>query len=103
MISPIAFQDLSSKYDLPDGVTENANLQLYTQGMKEVAKTMNVPFLDVYEQSKEWFAAGEQLTIDGSQLNEKGYEKFSKLLADKFFGKSKILCRKSTIGTRCRK
>ena len=89
LISPIAFQDLSSKYDLPDGVTENANLQLYTQGMKEVAKTMNVPFLDVYEQSKEWFAAGEQLTIDGSQLNEKGYEKFSKLLADKFFGKSK--------------
>lgn len=36
IVSPIAFEDLSNQYDLPNGKKENANLSLYTQAMKEV-------------------------------------------------------------------
>ena len=86
LVSPIAFEDLSDRFDLPDGTLENANLALYTQAMSEVAAANNVPFLDVFNPSKKWFASENQLTIDGSQMNEIGYQKFSVFLADHIFG-----------------
>ncbi len=89
LVSPIAFQDLSVEFDLPDGVAENKNLELYTQAMKEVSAEKGVLFLDAFSPSKNWFAAGEKLTIDGLQLNDEGYQKFSKLLADGVFGETK--------------
>ena len=90
IVSPIAFQDLSGKYDLPNGKQENMNLALYAEGMKEISAKNHVLFVDAYHPTKEWFAVGEQLTIDGSQLNDEGYLKFSKLLADQIFGKTEI-------------
>ncbi|HSB91839.1 MAG TPA: PVC-type heme-binding CxxCH protein [Flavitalea sp.] len=90
IVSPIAFEDLSKTADLPDGKKENQNLSLYTKAMKEVAANNNVIFLDAYTPSKEWFdKADKPLTIDGSQLNAAGYEKFAMLLADKLFGDEK--------------
>ncbi len=86
LVSPIAFQDLSGKYDLPDGKMENANLTLYMEAMREIAAKNMVHFLDVFTPSKQWFQSGEQLTIDGAQLTDAGYEKFSNFLADKIFG-----------------
>ncbi len=85
LVSPIAFQNLSAKYDLPDGTQENKNLALYTQATKEVAEQHKVVFLDAFASSSQWFKSGEQLTIDGLQLNEAGYRKFSSLLADELF------------------
>ena len=38
LVSPIAFQNLSDKYDLPNGINENKNLELYTNAIQEVAK-----------------------------------------------------------------
>ncbi len=88
IVSPIAFEDLSDKYDLPNGKKENENLLLYTQGMKTVADSNHVLFVDVYTPSKKWFeSAKEPLTIDGSQLNDEGYKKLSVLLTDEIFGK----------------
>ncbi len=87
IVSPIAFQDLSDKFDLPDGQKENANLSLYTEAMREVAANNRVPFIDAFTPSQSWFAGGDQLTSDGSQLNEAGYIKFSKLIVDQIFGK----------------
>ena len=97
LVSPIAFQDLSAQYDLPDGTEENANLAMYTEAMRIVAASNNVHFVDAYTPSKAWFESGpsrrgtarggEQLTSDGSQLNEAGYTRFSTLLADMVFGK----------------
>ena len=89
IVSPIAFEDLSDKHDLPNGVKENANLSLYAKAMKEVAAQNKVHYIDAFDPSKQWYEeSDEPLTIDGSQLNEAGYAKFSTLLADKVFGKA---------------
>jgi mono/diheme cytochrome c family protein/glucose/arabinose dehydrogenase len=90
LVSPIAFENLSDKFDLPDGKIENQHLELYTNAMKDIAQQNQVHFVDAFEPSKDWFeGASEPLTIDGSQLNDEGYLKFSKLLADQAFGKVK--------------
>ncbi len=89
IVSPTAFEDLSSMYDVPNGKKENENLWLYTQAMKEVAERNNVLFVDAFTPSKQWYVESKDpLTIDGSQLNEEGYKKFSLLLTDKVFGKT---------------
>jgi hypothetical protein len=90
IVSPIAFEDLSDKYDLPDGKNENVNLALYTEAMKDVAGQNHVRFVDAFNPSKEWYAESQPaLTIDGFQLSDSGYAKFSAFLADKIFGETK--------------
>ncbi|MCM8528138.1 MAG: c-type cytochrome, partial [Lentisphaeraceae bacterium] len=88
LVSPIAFQDLSAKYDFPNGVEENKNLAMYAEVMRSVAAANGVLFIDAYTPSQQWFKSGKELTIDGSQLNDEGYKKFSLLLADGVFGKT---------------
>ncbi len=91
IVSPIAFEDLSRKssYDLPDGRKENENIQLYAIAMKEIASQNQVRFVDVFNPSLKWYQdTATPLTIDGSQLNEEGYKKLGKLLADQIFGES---------------
>jgi len=88
LVSPIAFENLSDKYDLPNGEKENKNLSLYANAMKEVAANNHVLYIDAFEPSSNWYnESNEALTIDGSQLTDAGYQKFSILLADKVFGK----------------
>lgn len=92
LVSPIAFEDLSHRYDLPDGKQENENLSLYTQVMEDVSNRHGVLFVDAFAPTKKWYGRGnEELTIDGSQLNDEGYQRFSKLLADEIFGKAKAV------------
>src|SRR5688500_1313266 len=52
IVSPIAFEDLSAKFDLPNGETENSHLELYAQAMKEIAEKNEVHFVDAFEPSK---------------------------------------------------
>ena len=59
IVSPIAFEDLSKKFDLPNGKTENANLMLYANAMKEVAAQNKVLFIDAYTATKEWLSSEE--------------------------------------------
>ncbi len=88
LVSPIAFENLSGKYDLPNGVAENANLKMYTLAMKEVAAKNKVHFIDAYTPSKTWLDDPKtELTIDGAQLNNAGYAQFGPFLADEVFGK----------------
>lgn len=90
LISPIAFEDLSGVRDLPEGHEENKNLELYTEGMRQVAAEHNVPFIDVFAPTKKWFTESEKpLTIDGSQLTDEGYERLGEYLADQIFGSKK--------------
>jgi len=91
IVSPIAFEDLSALYDLPNGKKENENLLLYTKAMKEVAGQNNVLFVDAFTPSQKWYQENkEPLTIDGSQLNEEGYKKLGVLLTDQIFGKAPL-------------
>ncbi|WP_353480004.1 PVC-type heme-binding CxxCH protein [Haliscomenobacter sp.] len=87
IVSPTAFEDLTSIYDLPNGEKENENLLLYTKAMKEVAQKNKVQFVDAFTPSKQWYAeAADPLTIDGAQLNEAGYKKLALLLTNEIFG-----------------
>ena len=88
LVSPIAFEDLSGKHDLPDGKKENANLALYTEAIREVAARNGVTFVNAFAPSQKWYADSEApLTIDGFQLTDDGYARFAALLADEVFGK----------------
>lgn len=90
IVSPIAFENLSAKADLPDGKKENANLSLYTEAMKAVAAANKVHFVDVFSPTKKWFESTSSfLTIDGSQLTDTGNKKLAPLLADGIFGNKK--------------
>lgn len=91
LVSPVAFEDLSAKIDVPDGKKENANIALYVAAMKEVAARNEVLFVDVFNPSKKWYdESDEPLTIDGSQLNDAGYRKLSLLLTDQLFGNTSV-------------
>ncbi len=91
IVSPIAFEDLSNKMDLPNGKKENANIALYAKAMQEVANQNNVLFVDAFAPSQKWYGdSKEPLTIDGSQLTEEGYKKLGVLLADQVFGKASL-------------
>ena len=89
IVSPIAFEDLSERYDLPDGKRENENLEMYARAMREIAEKNNVLFVDVFNPTKVWYDESEEpLTIDGFQLTDSGYRKFAALLAETVFGMS---------------
>lgn len=91
IVSPIAFEDLSKQFDLPNGKQENVNLALYAEAMKVVAAENQVHFVDVYSPTKKWFDVSEKsLTIDGSQLSDEGFARFAPLLADLVFGKAPV-------------
>ncbi len=87
LISPIAFQDLSAYRDLPKGDSQNKNLALYSEAMQFIAEEEGVYFIDIFNPSKEWFTANNNLTIDGFQLSEEGYKKLAPFLSDQIFGK----------------
>jgi mono/diheme cytochrome c family protein/glucose/arabinose dehydrogenase len=91
IVSPIAFEDLSGKFDLPDGKTENKNLALYTNAMREISAKNQVLFIDAFAPTTEWYGkAPTGLTIDGSQLSDAGYAKFGPFLVDNIFGKAEV-------------
>ncbi len=91
LVSPIAFEDLSDQMDVPNGIEENENLRLYTEAIEEVAQKYEVHFLDVFSQSLDWYQSEpEAMTIDGSQMNSRGYERLAVALADGIFGKTTV-------------
>ncbi len=89
LVSPIAYENLSTSHDLPNGMEENKNLSLYTEAISEVSAQNQVIFVDAFHASKAWFNQKEPLTIDGFQLNSEGYQKLSDFLADELFGNGK--------------
>lgn len=91
LISPIAFEDLSSMKDVPDGIQENKNLELYAEGMREVAEANGVLYIDAFSPTKDWYAdVDDPMTIDGSQLTKKAYSQFGTFLADQIFGGKRV-------------
>ena len=79
LFSPIANEKLSDP-NLPDPAANNANLQLYTAAMAEVAKANQVPFVDLFAVSQRLFAQaakqGRSLTFNTFLLTEAGQRVF---------------------------
>ncbi|MDN3202989.1 PVC-type heme-binding CxxCH protein [Algoriphagus sediminis] len=89
LVSPIAMENISHLKDVPNGEKENEMIQLYAKVTQEVAKANDIPWVDAFTASQKWYdSSDEPLTIDGSQLNQRGYELFGELLADELFGGS---------------
>ncbi len=85
LISPIAFENLSDTYDLPNGEKENENLKSYSEAIKEIANVNSIPFVNAFDFTSNLYESG-QYTIDGFQLNEEGYKQLSQFLVSEIFG-----------------
>ncbi len=86
LISPTAIEDLSKTMDLPNGKEVNDQLEQYTNAMSEVANEYNIPFIDLFGYSQKLFKQSSVLTIDGLQLNDKGYELISEYIVTQLSG-----------------
>lgn len=87
LVSPIAYEDLSAKRDLPNGEKENANLILYAAAVENVAKRNGLTFIDLFTPTKAMYAKAEQpLTTMGFVPNEEGYAQIAEILATGLYG-----------------
>jgi hypothetical protein len=72
LISPVPHEDLGRP--LPDPAQHNKNLALYTEAIKQIADSRNVPFVNLFERLKPYQAKSQQrLTDNGIHLNSLGY------------------------------
>ena len=83
LVSPIAFENLSAKRDLPNGEKENANLALYTAAMERVAKKHGLTFIDLFtpDQSARTRRRQQPFTINGFAPTEAAYQELGEMLA----------------------
>ena len=89
IVGPAAFEDLSSKIDLPNGKRNNSALQTYTKAMQEVCKEEGILFVDTFSITSDLYKNSEPfLTSNGHNLTEQGYKEFAPLLANELFGKA---------------
>ena len=90
LVSPIAFEDLSGKKDLPNGKKENANLKLYSEAVRTVAKKHGLTYVDFFTPTLARYAKKSlpSLTINGFAPTESGYQELAMILADATFGKA---------------
>ena len=87
LVSPIAYENLSAKRDLPNGDKENANLILYSAAVETVAKKHGLTFIDLFSPTKELYAkAKEPLTTGGFVPNDAGYQQIADILATGIYG-----------------
>lgn len=89
IVSPIAFENQTATFDLPDGSKENENLALYTAAMKDVALKRGVHFVDLFTPTQKLFAESkEPLTTRGFVPNDLGYQKIAPILANGLFSQT---------------
>ena len=87
LISPIANENINL---VPAADLNNKSLQIYTNSIKKIAHSKGVGFIDVFTDTESIMKkVGIDHTINGSHLNEKGYELFGEILFEKLFKKAK--------------
>lgn len=87
LVSPIAFEDLSAKRDLPDGKKENQNLALYSKAMAEIAAARKIEFIDLFGATSKLYPTLEKpFTRNGFLPNDDGYKLLGPVLVDLAFG-----------------
>jgi mono/diheme cytochrome c family protein/glucose/arabinose dehydrogenase len=91
LVSPTAFQDITTLMSVPNGKRENKNLSAYTAIMEAVAAQNNILFINAFNESLKWYKNSDDvLTVDGALLNEAGYVKFSEFLIKQAFGDAPV-------------
>ena len=90
LFSPIAFEDLSTTMDLPNGEEENVRLEAYSDAIRRVAEARNVGFVDLFSPTKSLYERERNpQTINGFALSDEGYENLSKVLIEGLYGEVK--------------
>ncbi len=88
LFSPIAHQDLKDR-NLSDGKENNQRLELYAKAMAEVAGANDIPFVDLFNPSRDLYAKeGQRLTINGVHLREQGNREAARVIDAALFGKT---------------
>jgi glucose/arabinose dehydrogenase len=86
LFSPIAHEDMEDP-NLPDGKANNANLELYTQAMREVSQANRIVFVDLFEPTADLFSRSPtRLTINGIHLTERGNAGVASIIVGTLFG-----------------
>ncbi len=81
LVSPIGYEDLGEL--TPNTEKRNGELQAYSQAIGDVAKAANLPFVDLFEQSRYLMSEpGPDLTTNGVHLNTYGYWAISNAFAN---------------------
>jgi glucose/arabinose dehydrogenase/lysophospholipase L1-like esterase/azurin len=89
LVSPIAAErHQDPNYEDPTPI--NANLAIYTRAMAEVAASLGVPFVDVFQPSQKLYAAaardGSSLTVQGFHLTDAGDRALAPILFQGLLG-----------------
>ena len=79
LVSPIAHEEIGGFF--PDPAEHNKNLALYTEGMQQVAKELNVPFINLFKATQRLEKGEEKITINGIHLNNAGYKAVGEVMA----------------------
>jgi putative heme-binding domain-containing protein len=83
LVSPIANENVEH---IAAADWNNANIKLYVTTMGEVAEAQSVGFADVFvDTAREMESTGNDLTVNGVHLNQRGDELFSRILFRKIF------------------
>jgi len=90
LVSPTAVEAVDSG-QFPDPVKRNADIELYTKAMEEVASKRSVKFIDLFTPSKKLYAESDApLTSNGMHLNEAGNRAVARVFAGALASKSKV-------------
>ena len=85
LFSPIAHENLHSPH-LPDGTANNKNLALYTAAMKKVCQEKGVPFVDLFNPSKQLYQNAKlPLTMNGIHLLDHGNKEVAQSAISRLF------------------
>ncbi len=86
LFSPVA-QEPPRGRKLPDPVANNARLELYTAAIAEVAKSNDVPFVDLFRPTAELYQkVPRALTINGIHLTSEGNQVVAHTIDTALFG-----------------
>jgi mono/diheme cytochrome c family protein/glucose/arabinose dehydrogenase len=88
LVSPIAFENLSSSRDLPDGKRENENLASYTKAMADIAAKHKIGFINLFDTTSKLYSATKPFTRNGFLPTDDGYRQLSLILGDALYGPS---------------
>ena len=89
LFSPAA-NERTQDPNFPDPAVNNANIQEYAAAMAQVARSNAVPFVDLFDPSRQMFAAaaqrGRSLTVNGLYLTDEGDQLLARAILRAFAG-----------------